>query len=274
MTAAALDHKGRAPERTSFYRRMLDALLSDNLRRDMSVLVVAGGSADREALLGAGFEKVTISNVDESGDVYKPYEWSRQDAEALDCADASYDIVVVSAGLHHCASPHRALLEMYRVARVAVLAIESRDSLLMRLAIWIGAVGEYELEAVVAHDFTSGGVRNTYIPNYVYRWTEREIEKTIASNAPMALHRFRYFREFELPGALIDMRRDRIGAFAIRAAEPVAALITRIFPSQANLFGFVVRKPELPTDLQPWLRLEDGVVVPDSAWMDRRLRRT
>ena len=55
---------------------------------------------------------MTISNVDESGDVYAPYAWSRQDAEALDLPDGSFDLAAVSAGLHHCASPHRALLEM------------------------------------------------------------------------------------------------------------------------------------------------------------------
>src|SRR5581483_11184293 len=66
-------------ERAGFYRRILDALLADGtLSRDMSVLVVAGGQADRDAFLSAGFEHVTISNVDESGDVYAPYAWSRQ----------------------------------------------------------------------------------------------------------------------------------------------------------------------------------------------------
>jgi SAM-dependent methyltransferase len=260
-------------EREGFYRRTLDALLADGtLRRDMSVLVVAGGGADRDAFHGAGFENVTISNVDGSGDVYAPYAWSRQDAEALDLADGSFDVAAVSAGLHHCASPHRALLELYRVCRVGLLAIESRDSALMRLAVRLGAAGAYELEAVVAGGFASGGVRNSAVPNHVYRWTEREIEKTIASFAPHARHRFRYFREFELPGTLVEMRRNRLGALAIRAAAPAVAAIARAAPSQGNLFAFVVSKPQLPRDLQPWLRLEDGRVVPDAAWMRQRLR--
>jgi ubiquinone/menaquinone biosynthesis C-methylase UbiE len=260
-------------ERTGFYRRTLDALLADGtITRELSVLVVAGGSADRDAFLGAGFENVTISNVDESGDVYAPYAWSRQDAEQLDLPDRSYDFVVVSAGLHHCASPHRALLEMYRVARRGVLAIESRDSLLMRIAVRAGAAGEYELEAVVAHDFAAGGVRNTAVPNYVYRWTEREIEKTIAANAPYAKHGFRYFREFELPESLLEMRRNRLAATAVRATKPVVAAITRVFPSQGNLFAFAVLKPQLPADLHPWLRQAGDELVPDAEWMRRRLR--
>jgi SAM-dependent methyltransferase len=257
-------------EREGFYRRTLDALLADGtMTRDMSVLVVAGGGADRDAFLGAGFANVTISNVDESGDVYAPYAWSRQDAEQLELPDGSYDFVVVSAGLHHCASPHRALVEMYRVARRGVLAIESRDSLLMRIAVRAGAAGAYELEAVVAHDFAAGGVRNTAIPNYVYRWTEREIEKTIAAYAPYAKHRFRFFREFELPESLLEMRRNRLAATAVRATKPVITAITRAFPKQGNLFAFVVLKGD---ELQPWIRRDGEELVPDADWMRRRIR--
>jgi ubiquinone/menaquinone biosynthesis C-methylase UbiE len=260
-------------ERSGFYWRTLERLLADGtIAREMSVLVVAGGAADRDAFLDAGFEHVTISNVDESGDVYAPYAWSRQDAEALDLPDGSFDFAVVSAGLHHCASPHRALLELYRVARRGLLAIESRDSLLMRLAVRAGAAGEYELEAVAAHGFAGGGVRNSPVPNYVYRWNEREIEKTIASNAPYATHRYRYFREFELPETLLEMRRNRLAATAIRAAAPVVAAIARAFPSQGNLFAFAVLKPELPADLHPWLRLDGEEVVPNADWMRKRIR--
>ena len=222
----------------------------------MSVLVVAGGPADRDALHELGFEHVTISNVDEqmAAEELAPYEWSFQDAEALDYPDGSFDLTVVSAGLHHCRSPHRALLELYRVARVAALALESRDSALMRVAVRLGAVDEYELAAVAAHDFRSGGVANTSTPNYVYRWSEREIEKTVASFAPHARHRIRFFREFELPEALVEIDRgNRAGI--LRLARPVVTGITRVLPRQANLFAFAIEKPRLPADLQPWMRL-------------------
>ena len=38
-----------------------------------------------------------------------------------------------------------------------------------------------------------GGQRNTPIPNYVYRWTRREVEKTVLAFAPVAKHRFFLF---------------------------------------------------------------------------------
>ena len=174
--------------------------------------------------------------------------------------DGSFDLTVVSAGLHHCRSPHRALLELYRVARVAALALESRDSALMRVAVKLGAVDEYELAAVAAHGLRSGGVANTSTPNYVYRWSEREVEKTVASFAPHARHRIRFFREFELPEALVEIDRGA-RAGVLRLARPVVTGITRMLPRQANLFAFAIEKPRLPSDLQPWMRVDGGELL-------------
>jgi SAM-dependent methyltransferase len=263
-----------ADPRSDFYRRVLASLLDDGLvRRDMSVHVVAGGRADRDVLHELGFEDVTISNLDEreQGAGLEPYAWRLEDAESLSLPDESVDVALVSAGLHHCRSPHRALLELYRVARVAVVALESRDGALMRLGTRLGAVDEYELGAVAAHGLAAGGVANTSTPNYVYRWTEREVEKTVASFAPQARHRIRYFREFELPDVLVQTARGPRG-LALRALRPAVRLVTRVLPSQANLFAFVIEKPQLPRDLQPWLRLEDGVPVPDERAIASRYR--
>ena len=259
-------------ERSGFYTRVLGQLLERGVaRRDQSVLVVAGGPADRDVLHALGFEHVTISNVDEEIDeaALAPYAWSYQDAEALQYSDGAFDLTLVSAGLHHCRSPHRALLELYRVARVAAVALESRDSSLMRLAVRLGAVDEYELAAVAAHGLRSGGVGNTSTPNYVYRWTEREVEKTVASFAPHARHRIHFFREFELPDVLLEVDRG-VRSRVLRAARPVVAGVTRALPRQANLFAFAVEKPRLPDDLQPWMRVEDGELAPDPEVVGRR----
>jgi SAM-dependent methyltransferase len=265
-----------ANERSSFYRRVLEQLLGDGVvHRDMSVLVVAGGQADRDVFRDLGFEHVTISNVDEAvaAEELSPYEWRYQDAEALSYPDGSFDVTVVSAGLHHCRSPHRALLELYRVARVVAIALESRDSSLMRLAVRLGAVDEYELAAVAAHGLEAGGVANTSTPNYVYRWTEREVEKTIASFAPHVRHRIRFFREFELPEGLVAIDRGP-RARLLRLAAPVVTGVTRVLPSQANLFAFAIEKPHQPQDLQPWMRMEGGNPRPDPEIVGKRYRRS
>jgi ubiquinone/menaquinone biosynthesis C-methylase UbiE len=260
--------------RDSFYRHVLESLLDDGLlRRDMSVLVVAGGSADRDVLRALGFERVTISNLDEAEAAagLAPYDWRHEDAESLTLEDESFDVGVVSAGLHHCRSPHRALLELYRVSRLVVVALESRDSRLMRLGAKAGVVDDYELGAVAAHGLAAGGVANTSTPNFVYRWSEREVEKTVASYAPHARHRIRYFRAFELPDVLVTEARGP-RAVALRALRPAVAAVTRFLPSQANLFAFAIEKPQLPRDLQPWLKLERGRPEPDDGAIGERYR--
>lgn len=145
-----------------FYSRVIrQTVKSGVLSSTQHTLVVCGGMADRDALRPAGLESVTISNLDRrTADDCTPYRWDFQDAERLTYADKSFDIAIVSAGLHHCHSSHRALLEMYRMARKAVLVIEARDNLLIRTAVKLGFTVDYELEAVSDEGFETGGIAN------------------------------------------------------------------------------------------------------------------
>ena len=110
------------------------------------------------------------------------------------------------------------------------------------------------------------------MPNYVYRWTERELEKTIASYAPHASPRVRFFHEFELPVEDLDYQRNRTLAFAFARWRRRPRRVARVFPSQANLFAFVVLKPRLPAELFPWLRQDGDRVHPNEGWLRSRLR--
>ena len=241
-------------EREGFYRRVVGQLLERGLlRRDLAVVVVGGGDLDRRVLAEHGFRDVTISNLD-------PAQGEVEDAEALSYPDGSFDFGIVSAALHHCRSPHRALLELYRVSRLGVLALEARDSTLMRLANRLHVAEEYELTVVASEDFRTGGVSNSAVPNYVYRWTEREVEKTIRSAAPERRHRFVWFRELELPLSILEATGKSTWRFA---RWPLRAFVTA-FPRQANLFAFAVLKD----DLQPWMKTESE---PDAAEIRRRL---
>ena len=143
----------------------------DNYFEDFAVGAVYKHCRGRTITL---LENVLVTNLDGSE--------AQQDAERLTFADKSFDVVIVHAGLHHCYSPHRALLEMYRVARKVVVAFESRDSLTMRTAVRLGLTLDYETDSLTADG--KGGVAETGIPNFVYRWTERDVIKTIASFDP------------------------------------------------------------------------------------------
>lgn len=238
---------------SDFYLRVLR---SSGIDPADSVLVLCGDRYDRDQLLAAGLRDVTISNLDEEEVVsdYAPYRWECQDAEDIAHADDSFDWVVVCAGLHHCASPHRALCEMLRVARKGIVAIESREGLLMRAAVKLGLTPEFELEPVILSHGTSGGCRNTPIPNYIYRWTEREVIKTTASYMPHAVLEHRFAYGYRFPLQRIAMSTSPLK----RAAVTLLSFLKRVFetalPRQGNQFAFIVRKTGRT---RPWIK-QDG----------------
>lgn len=264
------------PSYYPFYRRIVRESLAQGLvTLKMSVLVVCGGETDRKLLQDFGFSDVTISNLDSrmSGKEFAPFKWSFQDAESLTYADDSFDLVIACAGLHHCHSPHRALLEIYRVARRCAVALEARDGVLSRVAARLGVVDEYEITAVAGNDLAYGGLKNTSIPNYIYRWTEREIAKTIASYAPYARHEIQWFHEFDPPFVVLRARKTLKGLLLLYGAYPALWLITRVFKSQCNLLGFAIRKPDFRKELFPWLKLEGGKPAIHREWVEERFKR-
>jgi ubiquinone/menaquinone biosynthesis C-methylase UbiE len=264
------------PPYYDFYGRILTNLLASGIvRKDMSVLVVCGGDTDKKVFQGLGFTNVTISNLDSrmKGTEFAPYKWSFQDAEALTFADNSFDLVVVCAGLHHCPSPHRALLEVYRVARRCAVALEARDGFLSRIATRLGVVDEYEVTAVAGNNLQFGGVKNTAIPNYIYRWTEREVTKTIASYAPYARPEILWFHAFDPPFVVLRARKTPRALLLLYGAYPLLWLITRVFKSQCNLFGFAIRKPDLERNLFPWLTIEGGKPSINPRWVEQHFKR-
>jgi SAM-dependent methyltransferase len=250
-----------------FYSETLRQLLRDGwLGLDSKVLVVCGGAVDRDAFDGLGFREVTISNLDSRmrGDEFAPYGWCMQDTEELGFEDGAFDFVVVHQGLHHCHSPHRGLLEMYRVARRGVVAFEPRDTRLVRLGVRLGFGQEYEVAAVAGNGLQFGGVGNSGTPNFVYRWTEREIEKTIQTFAPERMAEFRYFSALRVPESRIRMMKNRFVAGALRALLPAVRAFAAVFPKQSNCFAFAITKAG---ELHPWMKDETTV---DAEWVGRR----
>lgn len=257
--------------RLIFYKQTIRQLITD---LDASILVVAGHKNDRDVLLDLGFTNVVISNIDPriTDTEFHPYRFSFQDAHQLTFDDGEFDFVIAHASLHHCSSPHRALLEMYRVARIGLLAIEARDSLTMKLLKRLNLSPDYEWVGVFCmEEGKRGGVNNTEIPNFIYRWTENEFEKTINSVAPYAKHRFIYKYGFAPPGTPGIVRRDWLKRFVIFALQPIYKLFAFFFPKQQNLFACFVRKPILPDDLHEWVTLCEGKFKFNRAWAEKFL---
>lgn len=229
-----------------------DVVKSIGFTPEDDVLVVCGGPYDARALANCGLKKVVISNVDHHAGVtdLSPYTWEYQDAEALTRKDLSVDWTVVNAGLHHCASPHKALCEMLRVSRKGVIVLESRDSLLMRLANLLGLSPRFETEPALLTNGKWGGYRNTNIPNFIYRWTEREFEKTVSSYAPADIFKFNYRYAFRLPFQRMQMSKNPLKRGVVKVLSFARVLFETFMPKQGNSFALIARRTG---NLQPWL---------------------
>ena len=156
------------------YYRVIKKLLSDGLiAKNDRILVICAGRFDEEVLHQLGFTRVLLTDASKS---WSPshYRFRTCDAHRLPFADAGFDFSLVHAGLHHCHSPHLALLEMYRVAKKGVLVCEAQDNLFTRLLTRLSLGEKYELSAVKDK---LGGVDGTSVPNFIYRWNKWEVEK-------------------------------------------------------------------------------------------------
>jgi ubiquinone/menaquinone biosynthesis C-methylase UbiE len=231
------------------YERALACLQGEgSIEPGDRILVTCGGGTDARMLTRRGFGNVLITNLDDDRrEGTGSYLWQRCDAEDLPFADNSFDWGIVNAGLHHCRSPHRGLLELNRVSRRGVLVIEARDSLLMRLAVRIGLTPDYEIESVA---LGTGGMRNGPVPNFIYRWTEREVRKTIESAEPGTVNDLRFYYDLTFPAERLTMCGP-----AKRLAASIGGLFARalfsLFPRQGNRFAFAVVKTGRT---KPWIR--------------------
>jgi len=232
---------------------------------------------DKAVLEESGFSNVTISNLDdrESAKDYLPFKWKFENAEALSFDNASFDYVIIHAAIHHASMPHKLLTEMYRVARIGLLAFESRDSLTMRLLEYFNLTQVYEHAPVYFHNCQYGGMNNTDIPNFIYRWTEREIEKTIQSYAPYFKHKYVYRYGTVFPCSPSLEARGSLKYVFLKAMRPAHWLLAKIFVKQQNMFAFYVEKPSGYDELFPWLIFdqEEQRVKFNRAWGEQKYKK-
>jgi len=257
----------------AFYAKVINQLLGVGIfGKTMKILIVCGGDTDKEVFYRSGFRDVVVSNLDTrmTGTEFDPFAWSFQDAERLTFADDAFDFCIVHSGLHHCYSPHRALLEMYRVAHKGILLFEPYDNFLTRLGMRVHIGQEYEHAAVFYNDCSYGGVKNSWIPNYVYRWTETEIIKTITAFAPHAHHQFKFIYEMRIPWPQLKGRKKKLAFYAVFLSIPILKMISMMFPRQSNNFAAVILKPKLPHDLHPWLLWEGNQLKLNQPWFADR----
>lgn len=240
----------------SVIRHHIDAYGVD---KSQPVLVVGGGQEDLEILSACGFENILLSNLDADGVAL--------DAENIDLPDDSYPVVFAHAVLHHCRSPQKAVGEMVRVCQKHVFFVEPNDSWTLRALVRLGFSFPYELAAVVANGYTRGGVRNGPIPNFIYRWTAREVMKSISSYHPerqFSVRAYPYWDFYVNEHELLARKESRVAALAEKLGPRhfvtllhLGQKCLNVLPlsrSQGNKFFCAISK----RGLQPWIDMRDG----------------
>lgn len=120
--------------------------------------------------------------------------------------------------------------------------------------------GTYELLAVSDDGGTGGGVDGTEVPNHVYRWTRREVRKTVRTFDPARTVPVEYEAHWFIgPDRVLTPRvRALVGQrdTPVRGSRALAALalnraLNGLARRQGNIFGFVIRKDL--ARLQPWI---------------------
>ena len=223
------------------------------------VLVVGGSQDDTEILSACGFETIVLTNLDASS---LPI-----DAENIDLPDDSYPLVFAHAVLHHCRCPQKAVGEMVRVSQNNVFFIEPNDSWTLRLLVRLRLSFPYEIAAVVDNEYVNGGMRNGPIPNYIYRWTERELQKSVLAYHPerrFDIHAYPYWDFYANERELLLRKESRVAELAKKVGP--RNLLNLLHVSQAcfnaftplrsqgnKLFGAISKR-----DLQTWITSENG----------------
>lgn len=222
-----------------------------------SVFVQFAGKFDEEVCASVGLTNCHFGNIAPGTASTGQTIARRFDAHRMPQVDGSYEHVLAHAGLHHCSRPHEALHEMYRLATNTVVFVENQDSWAMRAAGRARIVSEYEVAAVASGDYSSGGVDGTGVPNYVYRWTRREVRKAVAAFDPAYQIPIEFRSEWNLGAHRVSaqtlrrklrLRSDEASSRLMSSAESAMNIA---FGRQGNIFAATIRK-DLAT-LHAWM---------------------
>ena len=214
------------------------------LHKSKSILVLGASSDEASLFHKLQFRRITLSNIDlaqlKGAEKYKFKKIKIDFRNLFKIKNNSYDYVVVHASIHHTSRPHNVLLEIYRIAKYGILIIESNDSFVMRLSVKLNFSEDFEKSALNENTYTGGGVDGLNIPNYVYRWTEREIKKLFYSYQPDKKINiiFNYQNNIFNEG----LSNNSIKKIIITFSYLFLKMIFFLFPKQQNLMSIYIDK--------------------------------
>ena len=213
------------------------------LHKDKSILVLGASSDEASLFHKLQFKKITLSNLDlaqlKGSEKYNFKKIKIDFRNLFKLENNSYDYVAVHASIHHTSKPHNTLLEMYRIAKHGILIVESNDSFIMRLSVKLNFSEDFEKSAVNESNY-GGGVDESNVHNYVYRWTEREVKKLFYSYQPDKKINivFDYQDNIFNEGLSNNSVRKKIITFSYIFLK----IIFFLFPKQKNLMSIYIDK--------------------------------
>ena len=255
--------------RKKFYEKLINKIIID---KSSKILVVGGTKYDSSIFEKNNFFNVTIGNLDKNTD-YSPHKHTLQDLRNLNLENDSFDYVVANACIHHTSRPHQAILEMYRVSRKGIIVIEGNDSLFIKITNYFGLSQEYELSAIISGDYSHdlGGVDNTNIPNFVYRWTEREVYKLISCYEPQFNHKINFYYDSDFEGYK-SVKKTGLISPVLLLLETMARFYFFLFKKEKNLFSFFINKSE--RRLNNWIsNIENNEVKINREYIFSKIKR-
>jgi|694.fasta_scaffold149244_1 SAM-dependent methyltransferase len=223
-------------DRWKFYEKNLNKFIN----KKSSILIIGGSEREYELFKNLQFKNFTVSNFNPDSKKY-PYKIIHVDATKIDFKDSSFDYVVTHACIHHMRKPHLAILEMYRVSKIGTLIIEGNDSWLMRVSTKLGMSEDFEVSSIDKNN-KLGGLEESGIPNYIYRWSEREFFKTLSSYQPELDHKiyFNYENDLENSGTQNYKYKKKI----YNLIKLLLKIFFIFFKKQQNLLSIYISKKE------------------------------
>ena len=231
--------------RWHFYKRNF----LNYINKESNFLLISASMYEVKILKDLGYLNFTITYHDEDEkNQFLDYGFKeninlfKSDLRDLMFKDKSFDYTITNATIHHIDLPHKAITELYRVAIKGVLVIESTDSLIMRLATKIKLAEEFEVSSI-NEDKNTGGLLDTAIPNYVYRWTEKEILKLLKSFDPKHIN----FLNFDYASDLTNFKtRDNyIENILLKILIIMGKIFFFFFKKQQNCMSIFIDKTKI-----------------------------
>jgi ubiquinone/menaquinone biosynthesis C-methylase UbiE len=211
------------------------------LHKSKSILVLGASSEEGHLFQKLQFKKVTLSNINLDqligSEKYKLKKKKIDFRNLFKIKNNSYDYVVVHASIHHTSKPHNILLEMYRIAKHGVLIIESNDSLIMKISVKLNFSEDFEKSAL---NQNVGGVDGSNVPNYVYRWTEREVKKLFYSYRPDKKINIIFNYQNNIFNEILT--NNSIKRIILTLSYIFLKIIFFLFPRQQNLMSIFIDK--------------------------------